>query len=99
MLDKLKAALSRLGAGSGSAPAAPAQPAVEYKGYRIQPAPIAESGGYRTAGTIEKDMADGVRRHAFVRADTSTTLAGAVEFSIAKGKLIVDQLGDRMFES
>ena len=94
MFTRLKAALGRL-----AAPAeVPAVSAVEYKGYRIQPAPyLNSSSSYQTAGTIEKDTPDGVKRHEFVRADTYDSRDAAVEFTISKAKQLIDQLGDRMF--
>jgi hypothetical protein len=71
--------------------------AVDYEGYRIRPAPYEANGGYQTAGVIEKDSPDGVKEHRFVRAETHPSRDAAVAFSIAKGKQIVDQQGDRVF--
>ena len=95
MFSKLKTALRRL-----AAPAeAPPVPAVEYKGYRIQPAPYRNDNGvYQTAGPIEKDTPDGVKRHEFVRADTYDNRDDAISFTISKAKQVIDQLGDRMFK-
>jgi hypothetical protein len=95
MFSKLKAALGRL-----AAPAeAPPVLAVEYKGYRIQPGPYRNNNGaYQTAGTIEKDTPDGVKRHEFVRADTYDSRDDAISFTISKAKQVIDQLGDRMFK-
>ena len=95
MFSKLKAALGRL-----AAPAeAPPVPAVEYKGYLIQPAPYRNNNGaYQTAGTIEKDTPDGAKRHEFVRADTYDNRDDAISFTISKAKQVIDQLGDRMFK-
>ena len=97
MFDKLKAAWTRLaGAASGAADVAVAGP-VEYKGYRIRPAPYRANGHYQTAGTIEKDTPDGVKEHKFIRADRHASYDDAVEFSLAKARQIVDQQGERMF--
>ena len=94
MFSKLKAALGRLAAPTKAPPVL----AVEYKGYRIQPAPYLNSNSsFQTAGTIEKDTPDGVRRHEFVRADTYDSRDDAVAFTISKAKQLIDQLGDRMF--
>ena len=97
MFEKIKAALSRLTAGVGGSAEAPAA-AVEYKGYRIQPAPYRTDGHYQTAGTIEKDTPEGVKTHRFVRADTHPSHELAVEFAIAKAKQIIDLQGDRIFK-
>jgi hypothetical protein len=97
MFAKLKSLFAGLAAGSGtSANAAPAE-TVEYKGYRIKPAPYPNNGVYQTAGTIEKDGPDGVREHRFVRADTHPNRDDAVAFAVSKAKQIIDLQGDRIF--
>jgi hypothetical protein len=94
----LKAMLSRLLGGGGGAPAeAPRREAVEYKGFRIRPAPYAAASGFQTAGVIEKDTEDGVKEHQFIRAETHPTADEAAAFAIAKGKQIIDQQGERIF--
>ncbi len=97
MVSILKTVWNRLGGGGVDAPDEPALDAVEYKGYRIRPAPYKAASGFQTAGVIEKDFPDGVKTHEFVRAETHPSLDGAAEFSLAKGKQIVDQSGDRIF--
>jgi len=96
MFARLKAALSRLGGGAGGA-AEEAMPTVEYKGYRIRPAPYLNNGQYQTAGVIQKDAADGVKEHRFIRAETHPSKDDAAAFAITKAKQIIDQQGDRVF--
>ena len=98
----LKGIWSRLfgGGGAGAAAASQEPPrleAVEYNGFRIRPTPYKAAGGYQTAGVIEKHSPEGVKEHAFIRAETHTSLDEAAAFAIAKGKQIVDQSGDRIF--
>jgi hypothetical protein len=98
MFAKLKAMWSALFAGreagdSGGPPAA----AVEYKGYRIRPAPYRTNGLYQTAGTIEKDTPEGIKEHRFVRADTHPSREAASDFAVQKAKQIIDLQGDRIF--
>ncbi len=97
MLTKLKAAWSRLAGGGVGTSDGPAVPAVEYKGYRIRPAPYRANDQYQTAGTIEKDGPEGVKEHRFVRADTYHSREDAIAFTISKAKQIIDQQGDRIF--
>jgi hypothetical protein len=100
MVSILKSLWARLaGAGGGGAPAEePRLDAVEYKGYRIRPAPYAATGGYQTCGIIEKDASEGpAKEHRFVRAETHPSRDEAAAFAIAKGKQIIDQQGERMF--
>ena len=99
MLAQLKAWWRRLaGTGAAEEQAAEPGPAVEYKGYRIRPAPYKTSGVYQTAGIIEKDSHAGVKEHRFVRADTHHSKEDAITFAISKAKQIIDLQGDRMFE-
>jgi hypothetical protein len=98
MLSKLKAGWSRLVSGAaGSASGAPAPAPVEYKGYRIKPAPYLSNGQYQTAGSIEKDTPEGVKEHRFIRADTYSGREDAIAFTITKAKQIIDHQGDRIF--
>ena len=57
----LKNLFSRLGGGGTAAAEAPAE-AVEYKGYRIRPAPFRDGSQFQTAGTIGKDTGEGLLR-------------------------------------
>jgi hypothetical protein len=100
MLTKLKAALGNLlgGSGGGGGSSTPAVAPVEYKNYRIIPAPYRNGSQFQTAGAIEKDTADRVKRHDFVRADTYASWDDAVAFTTSKAKQIIDQQGDRIFE-
>jgi hypothetical protein len=93
MLSFLK---SLFGGRSGPVPETPAEP-VEYKGFRITPAPYATSGGFQTAGTIAKDFPEGTKEHRFVRAETHPGKDEAAAFAIRKGQQIVDEQGDRLF--
>ena len=44
------------------------------------------------------DDAGATREHHFIRAETHGGKSDAEDFSIIKGKKIVDEFGDRMFE-
>ncbi|MBZ6077850.1 HlyU family transcriptional regulator [Microvirga puerhi] len=90
--------LSRLsGKERPSGPEEVAGEAVEYKGYRIRPAPYSSKGQFQTAGTIEKDFPDGMKEHRFVRAETHASRDDAVTFSVTKARQIIDEQGDRIF--
>ena len=98
MFAKLKAIWAGLAAGREAGDAGgPAVPAVDYKGYRIRPAPYRTGGLYQTAGTIEKDTPEGTKEHRFVRADTHQSREAAIDFAVQKGKQIIDLQGDRIF--
>jgi hypothetical protein len=97
MFAKLKSLLGGLGAGAGGDDAGPPAETVEYRGYRIKPAPYSNNGAFQTAGTIEKDGPDGTREHRFVRADTHPSREDAIAFSVSKAKQMIDLQGDRIF--
>jgi hypothetical protein len=82
---------------AGEGPGAPRK-TVEHNGFLIHATPYKSGGQFQTAGTIEKEVAGVKRTHSFVRADRHATLDDAVEFSLAKGRLIVDQRGERVFD-
>jgi hypothetical protein len=89
--------LKGLFAGGEEAGAEPEETFVEYKGYRIKPAPYPARGQFQTAGSIEKDFPDGPKSHQFVRAETHPSREDAANFAIAKARQIIDEQGDRIF--
>lgn len=93
--------LKRLFGGSSPAPApGPAKPAaeVEHKGFTVRAEPYkAENGQYQTAGTVLKEVGGELKEHRFVRADRFGSLEDAAEFSLGKGRQLVDEQGERMF--
>jgi hypothetical protein len=82
--------------GRGAATAAEAE-GIEYNGFQIRPAPYRRGGGYQTCGVIAKQVAGETKEHRFVRAETHPSWESAVAFSIAKGKQLIDEQGDRLF--
>ncbi len=88
---------SLFGGGETSAAAGPAR-SVEHNGFHIEAQPYVEAGQYQLAGTISKDIGGVKKEHRFVRADRFTTLDDAAEYTILKGRQIVDQQGERIFD-
>lgn len=66
---------------------------LEYKGFLITAEPYKDGGQYQLAGTISKNG----KSHRFVRADKFTDAGEAADFALAKGQLVVDEQGERMF--
>ncbi len=89
--------LKRLFGGGGGEAAK--REAVEYNGYRIRPAPYSAEGQYQTAGYIEKDFPDGAKEYHFVRAERHASADEAASFAVTKGQQIIDEQGDRVFDS
>ena len=94
MFNWLKNALS---GGSESQPGSVKGETIEYNGYRITPTPIAESGQFRVSGIIEKE-GDPEKKHTFIRSDLVAGKDAACDFTVVKAKLIIDQMGDRLFD-
>lgn len=82
---------------AGGEKSEPPAEAVEYKGFRIRPAPYASKGQFQTAGVIEKDFETGLKEYRFVRAETHASKDDAAAFAVTKGKQIIDEQGDRIF--
>jgi hypothetical protein len=94
----VKGLLGRLFGGGGGEKAEEAGPAVEYKGFRIRPAPFPAGGQFQTAGVIEKDFPDGMKSHRYIRAETHATRDAAASFALTKGQQIIDERGERVFD-
>ena len=71
--------------------------AVEYKGYRITPTPLVEGGQFRVSGVIES-LSDADKRHSFIRSDLVAGQDEACDFTVVKARLMIDQLGDSLFD-
>jgi hypothetical protein len=89
--------LKRLFGGDTSGANAPAA-TEEYEGFVITAEPISDSGQFRLAGSVTKEVNGEMREHKFIRADLFPTKDQADEFAMHKGKQMIDQLGDRIFQ-
>lgn len=70
-----------------------------YKDFLIFPEPVKDGADWRIAARIEKDIAGDVKVHKLVRADTLNSKEAAQEASLFKAKQMIDQVGDRLFDS
>jgi hypothetical protein len=90
--------LKRLFGGGGSESEAPAVvKEIEHKGFTIRATPYKRDGQYQTSGTVAKEIGGVVKEHKFIRADRFAGLDDAVEVSLAKGRQIVDEQGEKIF--
>ena len=72
---------------------------VEYDGFIIKPAPLQQTGNYVTAGYIRKmDDSGEVKEHHFIRADTHADFDTACNHAVFKGKQIIRESGERIFD-
>ncbi|KMW58347.1 hypothetical protein AIOL_003320 [Candidatus Rhodobacter oscarellae] len=84
------------GGGDGPKKGKSADP-VEHSGFRIYAEPISESGGHRIAARIEKDIDGETKTHQMIRADVTSNRDEAVETSVHKAKMLIDQQGETIF--
>ena len=70
---------------------------VEHKGLIICPSPISDGGQWRLAGVIIKQSDQGRLERYYVRADVFSSCEEAEEFSVRKGKQIIDEQDKRLF--
>ncbi len=85
------------GGNDKSTPVAKTEEPFDYKGYLIIAAPMPDSGQFRVAGSISKDIGGEVKIHKFIRADVFADRDAAIQATIRKAQLIVDQSGDMIF--
>ena len=84
--------------GGGREPAAAQADSVEYKGYTIQPTPKNPGAGWSTEGIVSREIDGEVRTHHFIRADTSSDPDSAAQLMISKAQVMIDQVGDGIFD-
>jgi hypothetical protein len=89
----------KLFGGGDSATKAEPPPAAtaEHAGFRIMATPYQDGGQWQMCGVIEKEIGGEVKSHRFVRADRFPDKEQAAEFTLAKARQIIDQMGDRVF--
>ncbi|UZD91746.1 HlyU family transcriptional regulator [Cognatishimia activa] len=79
----------------GSGPKAPEPES--HQGFLIFPDSQAEGGNYRLGARIEKEIGGELKTHLLIRADTFNTADAANEAAVRKAKLLIDQMGERLF--
>ncbi|WED24368.1 HlyU family transcriptional regulator [Vibrio sp. JC009] len=84
------------GGGKSDDNAATVEP-VEYKGFLIYQEAKAESGQYRIAGRITKEVEGELKVHQFIRSDVVTSAADANELMLNKAKMFIDQMNGNIF--
>ncbi|MGY3571454.1 HlyU domain-containing protein [Vibrio paucivorans] len=70
---------------------------VEYKGCLIYQNSISESGQYRVAGQITKEIDGELKTHRFIRSDVLSSKDDADELMLKKSQMLIDQMGDSIF--
>lgn len=81
-----------------SAKAEAAAPTIEFGGHTIRATPYQEAGQWQLCGVISKEIDGVVKEHRFIRADRFVDRDTAVEMVFVKAKMIVEQVGDRIYD-
>lgn len=86
--------------GGSKAPAAPAGPvkSLEHAGFTIHATPYQEGGQYQLCGVVEKEIDGVLRTHRFVRADRFPSIDDAADFTLVKGRQLIDQQGETILK-
>lgn len=77
--------------------AAPEPDPVDYNGFQITPCSYKDGAQYRLSARLEKTVDGEAKTHQMVRADTFGSQEAANEDAIRKAKILIDQMGDRLF--
>lgn len=87
---------SKLFGGGASAPAPEPE---TYQGFAIHPDPMPDGRQFRLQARIEKEVGGEMQSHTVIRADVFESRDAAVEAAIVKSKQVIDEQGDRLFQS
>jgi len=76
----------------------PSSSGAVYKDFKIIPKPRKEAGSWLTVGIIQKTINDKIQEKEFIRSDNFAAKNDAADCAIRKGKVIIDEMGDKIFE-
>jgi hypothetical protein len=98
-VEKAMSLLSRLFGGGGNEAGKDAKAAAEeeYKGFTLKATPTPVGREFQLAGVIEKEIGGELKSYTFVRADRLASRDEAATRAIDKGRQLVDEQGERLF--
>ncbi|UGA57103.1 HlyU family transcriptional regulator [Vibrio sp. VB16] len=70
---------------------------VEYDGFLIYQEAKSESGQYRIAGRITKEIDGELKEHTFIRSDVVGSEQDANSLMLSKAKMFIDQMRGDIF--
>ncbi|WP_137152770.1 HlyU family transcriptional regulator [Devosia sp. FKR38] len=68
-----------------------------YKGFVIKAIEMKAGSELQLAGTIEKEIGGEHKTYRFVRADRMTSRDDLIALALSKGRQIIDEQGERIF--
>lgn len=69
----------------------------DYKGFTLKAVAMSAGSEHQLAGAIEKEIGGELKTYKFVRADKFASREDATAMSLAKGRQLVDEQGDKLF--
>ena len=69
----------------------------EYKGHLIEAMPEKEGGQYRLRAKLSKEIDGETKVHQLIRADLLASPEEATTHALAKGRQVIDEMGDRLY--
>lgn len=69
----------------------------EHGGFVIRAIEMRAGGEFQLCGEVEKEIGGQVQVHKFIRADRLPSADQAASASLAKGRQIIDEQGERLF--
>lgn len=71
---------------------------VEHEGFMIRATPFKQEGQFQTCGVVSREIDGQLREHRFIRADRFADADTAAMTAIQKGKQLIAEQGERMFD-
>jgi hypothetical protein len=90
--------LKKLFGGGGAAEAPKDAGREDYKDFTIRATPYKEGGQFQLCGIIEKTIGGELKSYKYIRADKFSGMDEAASFTLSKGRQIIDEQGDRIFQ-
>ena len=90
--------LKRLFGGSSGREETASGKTLEHNGFLIRATPFKAEGQFQTAGVVSKEVGGVIKEHKFIRADRFASLEDAADMALRKGRQLVDEQGERLFE-
>lgn len=79
-------------------PAAMPGKTLEHKGFVVRATPFKQDGQFQTCGIISKAVDGVTKEQKFIRADRFPSQDQAADHALVKGRQVIDEQGDRLFD-
>jgi hypothetical protein len=71
----------------------------EYKGFTIRAVEMRVGGEFQLCGEIEMEIDGETKSQSFIRADRLTGAEEAARITLAKGRQVIDEQGEAVFDA